>query len=143
MRGKSTPSQPARQPQSATSADVEQAIKALTHADYERIGQAARNRILRVRRSANGRSDDDLIQEAFTRILDGTRAWHKERVSFTDCLVGSIWSIASAWAGHHKRNKETPEYALLESVLSRANEEGKLLRLLIPCATRLLMSKRY
>jgi DNA-directed RNA polymerase specialized sigma24 family protein len=125
MRGKSTPSRSAPEPQPATSADIEQAIKALTDADNERIEQAALNRIARIRWSANQRSHEDLVQEAFTRILDGTRHWYKERVSFTDCLIGALWSVASAWAGHRKRNKGTPEYAALESVLSRTDEKGK------------------
>ena len=125
MRGKATPSSPVREPQPATSADIDQAIKALTDEDNERIEQSALNRIARIRGAANGRSHEDLIQEAFIRILDGTRHWYKEHVSFTDCLIGAIWSIASAWAGHRKRNKETPEYAPLESVLSKTDEQGK------------------
>src|SRR5213594_655743 len=136
MEGKSTTSRTAREPEPASTAEIEQAIKALTDGDYERIEQSALNRIARIGRAANGRSHGDLIQEAFLRILDGTRHWYKERVtitdrlikepvSFADCLIGTIWSIASAWAGHRERNKETPEYAVLESVLSKTNEQGK------------------
>ena len=79
-----------------------------------------------IRRAANGQSHDDLIQEAFTRILDGTRHWYRDNgVSFADWLVGAIYSIASEWAGHRKRNKGRPEYALLESLLSKTDEDGK------------------
>ena len=126
MKVKPTPPTPARKPQPATRGEIDQAINALTVEDTERIEQSALNRIYCIRRSANGRSHDDLIQEAFTRILDGTRHWYKESgITFTQCLVGAIWSIASEWAGHRKRHKELPEYALLESVLSNTDEDGK------------------
>jgi len=124
MKVKPTPL-PARKSQPATRGEIDEAIKALTQEDTERIEQTAMNRIYRVRRAANGRSHKDLIQEAFTRILDGTRQWYKDRVSFTDFLVGVVYSIASEWAGHRKRNKELPEYALLESALSKTDEDGK------------------
>ena len=125
MKVKPTPPHPARKAQPATRGEIDEAIKALRHEDTERIEQIALNRIYRVRRAANGRSDKDLIQEAFTRILDGTRQWYKDRVSFTDFLVGAIYSIASEWAGYRKRNKELPEYASLESALSKTDEDGK------------------
>jgi|GEM_PF-1056274 len=125
MRDKSRPSRPAREPHPATAGDIEEAIKALTDEENERIEQSALNRIARIYRAANGRSHEDLIQEALVRILDGTRHWYKDRVSFADCLIGASWSIASAWAGHRERNKETPEYAARESDLSRTDEHGK------------------
>jgi DNA-directed RNA polymerase specialized sigma24 family protein len=124
MKVKPTPPL-ARKSQPATRGEIDEAIKALTQEDTERIEQTALNRIYRVRRAANGRSHKDLIQEAFTRILDGTRQWYRDRVSFTDFLVGAVYSIASEWAGHRKRNKELPEYALLESALSKTDEDGK------------------
>ena len=124
MKVKPTPP-PACKSQPATRGEIDEAIKALAQEDTERIEQTALNRIYRVRRAANGRSHKDLIQEAFTRILDGTRQWYKDRVSFTDFLVGAVYSIASEWAGHRERNKELPEYALLESVLSKTDEDGK------------------
>jgi DNA-directed RNA polymerase specialized sigma24 family protein len=124
MKVKPTPS-PARSFQPATRGEIHEAIKALTLEDTERIEQSALNRIHRIFRAANGRCHSDLIQEAFTRVLDGTRLWDRERVSFTDFLVGAIYSIASEWAGHRKRNKESPEYASLESTLLRVGEDGK------------------
>lgn len=115
----------APQPQPATRGDIDQAIEALTPEDTERIEQTALNRIYRIRRAANGRSHYDLIQEALTRILDGTRQWYKDRVRFPDFLIGAIYSIASEWAGHRKRNAEDPEYAALESTLSKTDEDQK------------------
>src|SRR5580704_7492227 len=126
MKVKPTQPQAARKPQPATRGEIDQAIEALTPADTERIDQSARNRIYAIGRAANGRSHDDLTQEAFARILDGTRHWYKDNgVGFSDWLVGAIYSIASEWAGHRKRNKKQPDYALLESVLSKTDDDGK------------------
>jgi RNA polymerase sigma factor (sigma-70 family) len=127
MKVKPTHPQAARKPQPATRGEIDQTIEALTPEDTERIDQSARNRLYAIgRAAANGRSHDDLIQEAFTRILDGTRHWYKDNgVSFADWLVGAIYSIASEWAGHRKRNKKRPDYALLESVLSKTDDDGK------------------
>ena len=127
MKVKPTPPHAARKPQPATRGEIDQAIDALTPEDTARIEQSAQNRIYTIGRAAsNGRSPDDLIQEAFTRILDGTRHWYKDNgVSFTEWLVGAIYSIASEWAGHRKRNKMRPDYALLESVLSKTDDDGK------------------
>jgi DNA-directed RNA polymerase specialized sigma24 family protein len=125
MKGTTTPLQSAPKPQPATKAEIDQAIEALTDEDTERIEQTALNRINRIWRAANGRSHDDLIQEALTRILDGTRHWYKGQVCFTLCLVGAIRSIASEWAGHRKRNKELPEYASPESDHLRTDDQGK------------------
>jgi RNA polymerase sigma factor (sigma-70 family) len=126
MKVKPTHPQAARKPQPATRGEIDQAVEALTPADTERIDQSARNRIYAIGRAANGRSHDDLTQEAFARILDGTRHWYKDNgVSFSDWLVGAIYSIASEWAGHRKRNKKQPNYALLESVLSKTDDDGK------------------
>ncbi len=125
MKGKATPSQPAPKPEPASRTEIDQAIEALTDEDTERIEQTALNRIIRIGRAANQRSHEDLIQEAFTRILDGTRHWYKDRVGFAQCLIGAIWSIASEWAGHRERNQELPEYASLESDLLRTDDSGK------------------
>lgn len=125
MKTEPTPSPAPRKRQPASAGEIEQAIKALTHEETERIEQAARNRIYRIGRAANRRDHDDLSQEALTRILDGTRHWYKDLVSFTQCLIGVIWSIASEWMGHRKRNKNLPEYALLEAEMTRTDDEGK------------------
>jgi DNA-directed RNA polymerase specialized sigma24 family protein len=127
MKVKPTQPQAARKPRPATRGEIDQAIDALTPEDTQRIQQSAQNRIYAIGRAAsNGRSPDDLIQEAFTRILDDTRHWYADNdVSFTEWLVGAIYSIASEWAGHRERNKMQPDYALLESVLSKTDDDGK------------------
>jgi len=121
---KASPGSP--KPAPATPADIRQAIEVLTPEDTERIRQTAQNRIYQIGApAANGRDADDLIEEAFERVLGETRHWYKERVGFTQYLVGVIWSIASEWAGYRERNKNLPEFAGLESQLTKTDNEGK------------------
>jgi len=89
------------------------------------LEQVATNRIIRIgRRATNGRTHEDLLQEAMTRTLEGQRHWYPENVGFVPFLIGVVWSIASEWAGHRKRNPDSPEYAGLESQLTKEDEEG-------------------
>lgn len=109
----------------ATQAEIIQAIEALTPEDTERLEQVAKNRIIRIgRRATNLRAEKDLIQEAMTRILEGRRQWCPQNAKFVPFLVGVIWSIASEWAGHRKRNVDSPEYAVAESQITKEDEEG-------------------
>ena len=108
----------------ATLSEVIQAIESLTDEDSERLEQVANNRIIRIgRRAANGRTYEDLLQEAMTRTLGAQRHWYPENVGFVPFLIGAVWSIASEWAGHRKRNPDSPEYAGLESQLTKEDEE--------------------
>lgn len=109
----------------ATQDEIIQAIEALTPEDTERLEQVAKNRIIRIgRRAANLRTEKDLFQEAMRRILEGQRQWCPQNAKFVPFLVGVIWSIASEWAGHRKRNIGTPEYAVTESQITKDDEEG-------------------
>lgn len=125
MKSKKKASPGLPKPALATPADIRQAIDSLTREDTERIRQTAENRIYRIgARAANGRDADDLIVEALERVLDGTRHWDKGRVAFAAYLLGVIWSIASEWAGYQKRNKKLPEFAGLESQLTKTDDDG-------------------
>lgn len=109
-------------------ADIKDAVEALTREDTERIRQSAQNRIYWIGPyAANGRDAEELVSEAYERILDGRRRWYKERVDFTQYLIGVIRSIASEWAGYHERNRDEnlPEFAQLESQLSKIDDDGK------------------
>lgn len=109
----------------ATQAEIVAAMESITDEDSERLEQVAANRIIRIgRKAANGRDHEDLIQEAMERTLAGQRVWHPAQVSFVPYLVGVLWSIASEWAGHRKRNLGSPEYATLESQITKEDEEG-------------------
>jgi DNA-directed RNA polymerase specialized sigma24 family protein len=112
----------------ATQDEIIQAIEALTPEDTERLEQVAKNRIVRIgRRAANLRTEKDLFQEAMKRILEGRRVWCPQNVEFVQFLVGAMRSIASEWAGHRKRNVDSPEYAATESQLTKEDVEGNTL----------------
>lgn len=128
MKTKTKASPGPAKPEPAGLADIRQAVDALTHEDTERIRQSAQNRIYWIGPyTANGRTAQELVNEAYQRILDGRRKWYKERVDFTKYLIGVIRSIASEWAGYHERNKDEnlPEFAQLESQLSKIDDDGK------------------
>lgn len=109
----------------ATHAEIIQAMESLTNEDSERLEQVALNRITRIgRRAANGRTHEVLLQEAMTRTLENQRHWFPDNVAFVPYLIGVVWSIASEWAGHRERNPDSPEYAALESQITKEDEEG-------------------
>ncbi len=111
--------------QVATADEVWRAVETLTEVDLLRLHEEARCRVIRIGPcAANGRTDDDLLQDAVIRLLDGKRSWYPENVPFVPYLMGVIKSVASAWAGHRERNSGTPEYAALETELMREDEEG-------------------
>ena len=111
----------------ATSDEVLRAIDALSDAENERIEQFAINRIHRIGRAAAGRDHEDLLQDAVTSLINGPRHWYPEGgVSFAECLLGAVRSVSSAWAGHRKRNADSPRYAGLDSELSLKTDEGRL-----------------
>jgi DNA-directed RNA polymerase specialized sigma24 family protein len=109
----------------AAQAEIVKAIEALTDEDSERLERVAIYRVVRIGRpAANGRTHEDLLQEALARTLDGSRNWCPENVDFAPFLAGVIRSIASEWAGHRERNADLPEYALLESQITKEDEGG-------------------
>jgi hypothetical protein len=113
------------QPHGATAEDISHAIETITEAEFVRIHDFARNRVIRIgRRAAHGRDEDDLIQEAATRLLDGRRHWYPQKIDFIGSLLGTIKSIASEWAAHRKRNAALPEYAALESEHKKTQQES-------------------
>lgn len=109
----------------ATQAEIVSAMESITDEDSERMEQVAINRTIRIgRKAANGRSHEDLIQAAMERTLERRRLWYPAQVPFVQFVVGVIWSIASEWAGRRKRNPGSPEYAALESQITKDDEEG-------------------
>src|SRR6185437_11761664 len=96
----------------ATQAEIIAAMESLGNEDSERLEQVAINRVIRIgRKAANGRSHEDLLQEAMERTLERRRIWYPEQVTFVPFLIGVVWSIASEWAGRRERNPRSPEYA--------------------------------
>jgi len=76
---------------------VEQAILALSEAELLRLRKFAIWRIRGLGRKARGRTHEDLMGEATTSILDGTRPWRKS-IAFYVHLRGCIRSISNAWS---------------------------------------------
>lgn len=105
----------------ATSDEVRVAVETLTKPQLVKLALYARARIGALRRRAQGRDQDDLLQEALTATLAGKRNWYKDRVDFVGHLIGAMRSIASAWA--EKFDDDTP---YLESELTTTNEQGGL-----------------
>jgi RNA polymerase sigma factor (sigma-70 family) len=115
-------------PRMATPDEVHRALASLSEADLVRLAAYAQNRISAIGPfAAHGRDRDDLLQEAATRLLDGRRNWYPERVDIVKYLIRVIESIASEWASHRKRNRSSPEYASLESEVSKKDDEGQLI----------------
>ncbi|MGB8411833.1 MAG: hypothetical protein WCE23_03310 [Candidatus Binatus sp.] len=106
----------------ATREEIEEAIEALTPADTARLRRYAQQRILRLGRTAESRTADDLMQTALIDLLKDTRRWNKNKVGFVRFLIGAMQSISSNWA----RSYDDEESAVLESDLRKQNEQGKV-----------------
>jgi DNA-directed RNA polymerase specialized sigma24 family protein len=106
----------------ATHADITAAIESLTEADWARLKRFADIRIFRLGPKADGRTGDDLIQIALTDLLEDTRRWNKNEVTFVMWLVGAMRSISSNWARSYKKEKNP----VVEADLVRENEEGQI-----------------
>lgn len=104
----------------ATPDEVWAAVETLTKPQLAKLALYARARIAALRRRAQGRDQDDLLQEALIATLGGKRNWYKGRVDLVGHLIGAMRSIASAWA--EKFDDDTP---YLESELTITNEHGE------------------
>jgi DNA-directed RNA polymerase specialized sigma24 family protein len=72
------------------------AIQGLTVAQLTRLRRFAQWRMRGVTSRVGYRDDSDLLQEAVTALLNGTRHW-KCGVTFCDYVIGCMRSISSAW----------------------------------------------
>jgi hypothetical protein len=75
---------------------VKQAILALSEPQLLRLRRFAAWRIRGLGRKAQGRTHEDLLSEAITSVLGGTRPWQKS-VGFYLHVQGCIRSISNAW----------------------------------------------
>jgi len=96
--------------------EVREAIEGLTSAELNKLEKYARYRIRGLGRKAAGRDHEDLLREAMTATLSGSRRWKKETVPFFTHLLGTIRSLSSHW-----REKASTHEAYLESELVRDN----------------------
>jgi hypothetical protein len=132
--------------QAATFEEVERAIEGLSDDEERRLLLKARTRVSVIGRAALRRDEEDLLQEAITATLDGTRRgdgrrWNKN-VSFFQHLVGAMRSISSHWL-----EALDEQEASLESDLQRQDEEGNIINPMLnvraptPNAERELIAK--
>ncbi len=70
--------------------ETEQAVRALSDADWYRLRQASRFLAWR----AHDLDADALLAEAVVRTLDGRRVWRRDAVDFTGHLIGVMRSVA-------------------------------------------------
>ena len=96
----------------ATDAEVRAAIDALSKADTIRIKQFAKKRGQLLEKGVAGPTWEDLIQEAMTRALTGSRRWNKS-VPFVSFLLGIIRSISSHSARQISKRQEIREIDLI------------------------------
>ncbi len=90
---------------SHTIVEVRGAIEALDKGDWKRLMTAARDSLRRYRLDDPARDHEDLLQEAFLRLLAGTRSWRRG-VGFEYQLARVMDSIASNW---RRRSASSPE----------------------------------
>jgi hypothetical protein len=97
--------------------DIKQAIENLSSAELLRLEKYSQFRIRGLGRKAGDKNYEDLLKEAMTATLTGTRRWKKNNINFITHLLGAIRSISSHW-----REQATPdvygesEYSLQNTV---------------------------
>lgn len=105
--------------QAAPIEEIRAAIEALTQADLLRLEGFAAWRVRGLGQRANGRTHEDLFNEAIRATLDGTRSWNKSKVDFMGYLIGAMKSISDNWGKRYSASEP-----ILESDLVRLNEDG-------------------
>jgi DNA-directed RNA polymerase specialized sigma24 family protein len=107
----------------ATPDEIRAAIDALSRTDSYRLRKFAEYHIFLLGEKAGDRRGDDLLNDAFLRILKRSRKWDRTKIGFMGFLYGAMESIANSWL----RKKDSPtEAPALASSLVRENEEGEL-----------------
>lgn len=84
--------------EAATLPEIRTAIEALTEADFQRLLGFARRRICLIGPKAEGKGEEDLLQEALQDLFADTRRWNKTKVGFLQFMYGAMRSISSNWA---------------------------------------------
>lgn len=84
----------------ASSAEIQTALESLSTASLLRLRAFARYRMRAIGAKALGRTDEDLLGEAYTATLAGTRKWNRAAVDIVGHLCGVMRSLSSHWAAH-------------------------------------------
>lgn len=107
-----------------TETNVSSAIQFLFDnlSELHRLRDCARFLLEGIGRAAEGHDPDDLLSEAVTRTLEGTRTWNQTSVDIFGHLLGVMKSISSHWAESvSKRGAST----YTESEVTRVLSDGK------------------
>lgn len=91
----------------------------MTPADVLRLHSFAAWRVRGLGRKSDGRTADDLINEAVRAALDGTRYWNRNKVDFMGFLTGAIQSISDGWGRRYPRDT-----IVAEADVVRADPDG-------------------
>lgn len=122
-------------PKTASVAEVKAAIEALSEEDLYRLYRYA-NRIRRYPViMATGMSSEDVLQEAFTRVLSGKRIWDQSAVPFVKYLMGVMKSMIS-----HANDSENNRLQCVKEVQERTSLAHAITPEIILLATETLRS---
>jgi len=72
-------------------------LNSLGESDLNRLKCFADRKMFGMEGVLNGKNSEDLLQEAFSRVISGSRKWYPSKVNFIGFLFGVIRSIASEW----------------------------------------------
>lgn len=106
-----------------TGAELRAAIAALSTPQAAKLEAFAEGRVRRLGRKAAGLTAGELLSEAVTVTLAGSRKWNRANVDLTGHLMGAMRSISSHWA----RDFDPEEHPVLESDLMKTTGEGDVL----------------
>lgn len=109
----------------ATPSEVDQAIAALSDADWLRLEGFANVQVIPLKRRVPECHGQELLNEAFKRLLSGSRKWDKTKDGFLKFLFSTMESIAHSWTKHTFTVKGK---TILFSTLVSETEEGESTR---------------
>jgi DNA-directed RNA polymerase specialized sigma24 family protein len=87
--------------------EVRAAVSSLSEAQLFKLGQLAAMFAYRLGRRPGSPDEDDLLQDAITRILDGRRKWKPGRVDLVGLIAGTLRSITSEILEQRKHQPKT------------------------------------
>jgi DNA-directed RNA polymerase specialized sigma24 family protein len=87
--------------------EVWAAVSSLSEAELFKLGQLAKMSAYRLGRSAGSPDDDDLLQDAITRLLDGRRKWKPGKVDLVGLIAGTLKSMTSEILEQKKHQPKT------------------------------------
>lgn len=105
----------------ATPAEIDAAIAALSDADWVRLEGFASMQVLPLQRRVPECLGQELLNEAFKRLLSRSRKWDKTKDGFMEFLFSAMESIANSWT---RQTFTAKGKTILFSTLISETEEG-------------------